>query len=453
MDLSSIASAYAAFGGTLAAFAFGGLSFYVTRPLEPRARNEVDVVIKPDGEPAFLGSIKESIVAASGFYAMASLGISTFLYAHLAGEGGAAPKGQAETALLVYGVVLALSVLALFYFMTLILFEHSLTRLAARSAFWAGTFAGSVVVWRFLASSAQAAMSTRCRPHHSCRLGWAYTTGHIAILVVVIAAFFAVITLTRVLEAPGLNGCVKFFSRHPSFPSACVFLTAVAVAVLESLYLDSRLGRKYVPSSIFINVVYIIGSFLVMIFGVGSGSVIYPRVHSTRLTNVPGSVRDIGNTIPWWRRFFAWYMKQRRLTYMRYHSGVRPRAERRRLIWVIPPASGLPSHTRIRVLNGESSCLLAGNLRLVSAAGNMFNEAKHAVHVKLRTGPDTSVAIEIDISTDPKGVNLEGRKLGECKFIDIVISRRDRSPDDVLLCWREVGGTLKRCLVPRAGSD
>jgi hypothetical protein len=82
---------------------------------------------------------------------MAPLGISTFLYANLAGDGGPVREGRDAAALLVYGVVLALSVLALFYFLTLMLFERPLTKHAAKPAFWAGTIAGSLVVLRFLA--------------------------------------------------------------------------------------------------------------------------------------------------------------------------------------------------------------------------------------------------------------------------------------------------------------
>jgi hypothetical protein len=70
-------------------------------------------------------------VAAAIFYAMASLAICAFLYAGISGD----PEGSRRGATLMvwYAVVLSLSVLALFYSLTLMIYERESTRPMPRS--------------------------------------------------------------------------------------------------------------------------------------------------------------------------------------------------------------------------------------------------------------------------------------------------------------------------------
>ena len=151
MAVASAAQAYATFGSLLTGFAFSGLSFYITRKPDPdKPRNQTEV----KGIPAAV------------FLAMVSLGICSFLYANLGSIAAFSPKA-AVMALLPYGIVFALSVLSLFYTVTLMMLENlpakdpaddaakaaakDAAKDAARIAYWVVTVAGTVLVLRFLA--------------------------------------------------------------------------------------------------------------------------------------------------------------------------------------------------------------------------------------------------------------------------------------------------------------
>jgi hypothetical protein len=450
MDVTSIASAYAAFGGVLAGFAFAGLSFYVTRPPEPDpGSGKVDVLITRGGKPVLISLIPVSAVAAAGFYAMASLGVSTFLYANLAGEGSNAPAGQAVTALLVYGVVLALSVLTLFYFVTLMLFERELTKPAAKPAFWAGTFAGSIVVLRFLAGSARAARLTRCPAGHPCHPGLLYTTPGITILLVVAAVVFAVITLTRVLEWGPIKRLLTPFAHRPAFPSASVFVTAVAVATLASLYINiNAQNNTYVPPGWLIVMVYAMSVALIILFALGSGAVIYPRIHSIRLTRLaaPADAYTPRHT-PWWERARAASTEMNNMVYLQYATGTRPIAGRRQLIWKVRPATeGEPDKlaTRFRARHGESPWRLGGQLFLVAGTTNIPNaRARVQVTLIIGSGADRQ-QVEKNVAAGAAPVPLDGTEPSTCDLLQVAVRRLDSSPEDVLLCWLEAGGAIDR---------
>jgi hypothetical protein len=441
MDVSSIATAYAAFGSVLVGFAFTGLSIYVTRAPGPGSDDgAVDVLITRQGKPMSIRLIKVSAVAATGFYAMASLGISTFLYANLSGTGSTAPAGMARTALLVYGVAFALSVLTLFYFMTLMLFESPLTRPAAKPAFWAGTIAGSIVVLRFLAGSAQDARQALCPPKHPlCYPGMPYTTTGINITLVAAAVVFVVITLTGVLELRPFGWLLKPLADRPSLPSAAVFLTSVAAATLASLYLNALAGP---PPGWFISASYAIGIILIILFALASGSVIYPRLHGTRLTGSAESQETVAH-VPWWRQLRAQQAELSDTIYMGYSSGFRPAVKNGHLTWKVP-AKCRELDTGFKIWHDGSPWHLTGRMFIVCSDKHAPASNGHRVRAILKTGSgaesrekytlDDATEIELNKNTKPHtGDDLQ-----------VTIKRLDSSADDILLCWRKAGGTIDR---------
>jgi hypothetical protein len=453
LDLSSIATAYAAFAGVLAGFAFTGLSFYVTRSQKSSpAGNAVDVLVmsKRKKRLAFK-AIQASAVAASGFYAMAALGISTFLYADLAGSAYPIPTdstgipssqaGPAEAHLLIYGIVLALSVLTLFYFMTLMLFERSLTRPAAKHAFWAGTIAGSIVVLRFLADSAQDARETTCAQPTRCDLAWLYSTWGIRITLLAAAAIFLVITLTRALEKCA-GWLLRWLARWPTLPSAGVFTVAVAAAVLASHYLN---GLNAAPPSWVIDVGYGSGIALIALFTLASGAVIYPRVNGIRL-DVPAESQEAAR-VSRWRKI--WNSTRKRV-YLQMSAGFRPETRNRSLIWKVPARPGRGPETRLettfKVCPGKGSWQLRGEMYVDTGGADPCAGNGQEVRVTLTIGSGSSAR--------PIGEHvLAGGAPYELKCVPqedashelrVAVTRVDLSAEEVLLCWLPERGTLVR---------
>jgi hypothetical protein len=433
MDVSSIATAYAAFGGVLVGFAFTGLSFYVTRsPGSGSDRSAIDVLITRRGKPVRIGLIQVSSVAATGFYAMASLGISTFLYANLSGSHELA--GQAETALLVYGIIFALSVLTLFYFMTLMLFECSLTRHAAKPAFWAGTIAGSIVVLRFLAGSAQHARLALCSSKQpQCYPGAPYTTEGVAITLLAAAVVFVVITLTRILECRPFRWLLAPLAHRPSLPSAGVFLTSVAVATLTSLYLGAL---TKVPPDWFISASYIVGIALILLFALASGSVIYPRLHSTRLTVSAESQELLAHTGWLHHRIKVRDAKRRNILYIEHSSGCRPTAQNGHLMWKTPPKPA-ELETSFKIWHEDRSWRLGGQMFLADTGQHASLHNHHRVLVTLKAGCGTELSvIDERTLTGPRHIQLGGdQQPPTSDVLHVAIQRLDSSADDVLLCW------------------
>jgi hypothetical protein len=446
MGVSSIATAYAAFGGVLVGFAFAGLSIYVTRsPGSGSDGGAAYVLITRRGELMRIGLIKVSAVTATGFYVMASLGISTFLYANLSATGSNAPAGLADTTLLVYGVAFALSVLTLFYFMTLMLFESSLTRPAAKPAFWAGTIAGSIVVLRFLAGAAQEAQLALCPPKHPlCYPGAPYTTHGITITLLAAAVVFVVITLTRVLERRPFRWLLAPLAHRPSLPSAGVFLTSVAAATLASLYLKALTEP---PPSWFISGSYVIGITLIVLFTLASGSVIYPRLHGTRLT-VSGESQEATAHVAWRQRIQAWQAKLNNTAYMEYSSGFRPTAQNGHLMWKVSPED-CELDTRFNIWHNKSRWHLGGRLYLADSGKRASPCNGHDVRVTLKTGSGAELSVIGDyVLSGPRQIQLDDNEQpGTIDVLQVAIRRLDSSADDVLLCWLDATGTTDRPLL------
>lgn len=259
MDIAATATAYSTFGSLLAGLAFAGLCVYLSRGRE--------------GDNATEGSdnIRVKHVAAAVFYAMISLAISAFLYANLAGVASTSP-GAAVTALLSYGIIFALSVLSLFYSVALMMLEHPLTKDVARHAYWAVTIAGTVIVLRFLAETARDALMMRCG--NVCGASSILSPWGIELTLFIAASLSVLITIELLEREPtGKFGKLK---NHPTAAPLVVFIAAVFVTTVQSLYLNTR-SSPYRPSPWMIYVSYAASILLVTLFALACGRVVAPR--------------------------------------------------------------------------------------------------------------------------------------------------------------------------------
>jgi hypothetical protein len=238
LDVAAIAKAYADFGGILVGFGFAVLFHYLTKA-------------DPDGQrrkkknPEDPHPVRKAHVTMTVLYAMASLAMTSFLYASLAGEAPSSPGGQLESppwavaALLPYGVAFALSVLMLFYGLTLIMLEKKLTGVAAWS-YWMVACAGPAIVLRFLLTAAGAARQAACQG--TCGSIWPLTRGQMFLAV----AGMAVGTAAIMLIGMDWRG-FRAVRDHPAAPAIVLFALVAAMTGLGSLYLTGR-GPHYQAS-------------------------------------------------------------------------------------------------------------------------------------------------------------------------------------------------------------
>lgn len=294
LSVAATAGAYATFGGVLAGFAFAGLCVYLGRDHGRGdnfgANSSAPGQVSDPGE--FRGSdgdekprpVEVKHVAVAVFYSMVSLAISSFLYSTLAGVANSMP-GAAATALLSYGIVFALSVLSLFYSVTLMMLEHPLTKDAAKHAYWMVTIAGTVIVLRFLAEATRDAFLERSA--NACRPPGILSWPGIGLTLLVAAALAVLITMELLDYHP--TGKLGKLEHYPTAAPMVVFISAVFVTTVESLYLHTRDG-SYQPSVWMIYVSYAVSIFLVTLFALACGRVVAPRAE----VNVGSLLRAYG---------------------------------------------------------------------------------------------------------------------------------------------------------------
>jgi hypothetical protein len=263
MAVASAAQAYATFGSLLTGFAFSGLSIYITRKPDPdTAHNQTEI----KGIPTAV------------FLAMVSLGICSFLYANLGSIAAFSPKA-AVMALLPYGIVFALSVLSLFYTVTLMMLENlpaeDTAKEAARIAYWVVTVAGTVLVLRFLADAAREAVRSSCQPPPTpCTLPGVLSPWGIALTLLIAASLSVIFTMK--LQASEPRWMIGELTNHPAWPPGFVFAATVLVTTTGSVYLSTR-GPSYRPSGWLIFPSYAACILLVALFALACGRVVAPR--------------------------------------------------------------------------------------------------------------------------------------------------------------------------------
>jgi hypothetical protein len=262
-DLSSTASSYSSFAGILAGFSFTALAIFLG--WHPESKRCM---------PRTNRHIQRTKVAAALFYAMVSLVMCSFLYASATTHASNAEQ-RVPAELLIYGIIFGVSVLTLFYSLTLMMYENSRTMDAAGYAYWAVVIAGPIVVLRFLTEAANSVWRTKCAPEcPSELLPQPMTVGIISLAILLL--FSVVITVFRLLSwwKPG-RGILNALYPHPTFPAVVVFILATCTAV-GSLLITEPDGFT-LPSS-FASVSLIVGAVILMFFALACGCVIGPRV-------------------------------------------------------------------------------------------------------------------------------------------------------------------------------
>jgi hypothetical protein len=300
-EVASTAQNYATWVGILAGFAFGGLCIYLGRMAQSGEDSESernstpgDGVTPPPRERRrrSIRRIKVIDVAATLFFAMASLILSSFIYSNLAGEAETRPRSSG-VAFLPYGVVLGLSVLILLYSVALMMLENSLTEHAARYAYWVVAIAGPVAVLRFLAGAARMAERLRhADPKNLPPVPWLFSFGGISALLIAATLVAVVITWASPFQRDEIWVMRKMkavrdsLASRPSLPAISVFWLAFVIATWGSLYFSTLEGQdRYRPSAGMVYTSFFLGCGLVAFFALACGSVIGSRVQLSRTGN------------------------------------------------------------------------------------------------------------------------------------------------------------------------
>lgn len=293
LDVAGAAQSYSLFGGVLFGFALISLFSYLTekrkRDREGQGLGQHEL---PPGTPI---PIETRHVTRTVFYATASLVMTSFLYANLAGEPvprpgspvrgepAVAPAAWAIVALLSYGVAFGLAVLMLFYALTLVMLERGLVP-EAEWAYWVVACAGPAVVLRFLLGVAAAAR-------------WAISGHPPGGPVLSRPAQFAWVLGTAVLSAAlmliglrrpwWLRWARDRLGNRPALPALGVFVGVALMTGLLSVYFTGRSSAQRPPSSLAVAILQWSAVVAVWLFALACGCVIGPRVpvSLTRIRN------------------------------------------------------------------------------------------------------------------------------------------------------------------------
>lgn len=470
MNVANVAVAYATFGGLLVGFAFTGLCLYLQG--QKGKKSPVKFLTPRSWVPVILKRVKVSAVAAAGFYAMTSLGMSTFLYANLSGNDDPTVLGRAVAAMLPYGALLALSVLTLFYFVTLMMLRQPRTVQAARPAFWTTTIAGSVVVLSFLAGSARDAVcastivaeaaykaSTASNgnvkppsPPAPCHPSWIFSFPSIAVGLFLAAALFAVITWTRVVESRVLGWFLAWCTNRPEAPPMGVFIVTFIVTAWGSVYLNTRPGGysinmtilpdgqvvgPYEPGHLLVYMGLGIGFLLVGLFALASGCVVYPRIY--RNHSLSPARTDGVQQLP------------REVRQFKSVEGARPTARRKHLVWKIP--GNIPGQvtdettvTKFTLAQPLEGGVQFRGLLYVTAEKISRDNPREIIMTWKTCSAEKSSDFGHRVSSNDrfkqwwkffgrKGVWIDERISGGVDTFKVSLCRLDQNTDTILVCW------------------
>lgn len=149
-DNGPSAQMYGSLAAVLAGFAFTALVLYLGRQdSHPGGGTDTDD-----------GHIAPKFIVKTLFYAMSSLMICSFLYAHLASE-AQLPHG-ALLGMSLSGLVFGPGVLSLFYALNLVMVNHAVTRSAAESTRWVVAAVGPSVIISLLTDLFDRAWDDAC---------------------------------------------------------------------------------------------------------------------------------------------------------------------------------------------------------------------------------------------------------------------------------------------------
>jgi hypothetical protein len=293
-DLSSIASTFASFAEIMTGFSFAALTIYLAYEYSTGAhardesRNQDSGNVTPctgKCEHRRLWSrqvkceklvdltekhpVNRNEIGATLFYAIASLAISSFLYASLTGQ----VEKPAEFAdeLLVYGIVFGTSVLSLFYAVTLMTYTNSSTRNAAKAAFVVVVLVGPAIVFRFLVVAAQNAWEAQYGPSGGLQ-GWTAPEkiGDALLIILLVAPWF--IYSRKKLKDGRFCKRLCVYVVHPAGAvfAVAALVTAISVVTVEPVAL--------IPPRLLITLSLVIGFAVLGLFAIACGCVVGPRL-------------------------------------------------------------------------------------------------------------------------------------------------------------------------------
>lgn len=302
-DVGSTASTYASFAEILTGFSFAALAIYLAYEPARGAHSEVtnssrgQVKSKYRTKDSFGNQkhpfqvarecpIRRTQVAATLFYGMASLAISSFLYASLTAQ--AADPAKAATLLLVYGLAFGLSVLSFFYSLTLMTYENASTRSAANSAYLVVVIVGPVIILRFLSDAAQSASILRCttRACSGQRFSQILIVG--MIILFALLAISLTVSVRRIFEKwRWLYWICDSLCARPVAPAFSIFIFASAVTITGTGIAD-WVNLRFVPPGWILGLSLTVGFILLAFFALACGCVIGPRVNAESMATVTG---------------------------------------------------------------------------------------------------------------------------------------------------------------------
>jgi hypothetical protein len=274
VDVASAAKAYADFGGLLVGFAFVALFAYLKEM--PRRSAGQGHKGKPQQDGA-APDVTEGHVTLTVLFAMASLTMTSFLYASLAGEAASEPPALAAAALVPYGVAFGVSVLMLFYALTLVMLERRHKAVASWS-YWMVACVGPAVVLRFLLGAAANAREVMC--DFKCGPGWPLSRWWMFAAVALAAAAAATFMLMGLGWEP-IRGLRDRLRDLPAGPPIAVFVGVALMTGLVSLYFTGP-QPSFPPVSWMVTAAMWVAVLAVAAFAVACGCVIGPRVDVAR---------------------------------------------------------------------------------------------------------------------------------------------------------------------------
>lgn len=296
VDLGVTANTYASFAEIMTGFSFAALAIYLAYEASKGAHSQESKANTAqlssrehrgtrdsDGRqkhPIEVGKeypIRRTDVTAALFYTVASLAISSFLYASLTTQVDNA--GKLAVLLLIYGTAFGISILSFFYSLTLMMYANATTSPSANAAYSVIVIVGPIVILRFLADAAQSAWNERCISLGGCRPeNWTppLTTGMVILLFLL--AFSIVISKSEILERwQRMHRLCNSLCIRPVLPSRATFTLSAIVAVSAVIIAEPV---NYRPSVGLIWLVLLGGSVLLALFALACGCVIGPRLQS-----------------------------------------------------------------------------------------------------------------------------------------------------------------------------
>lgn len=241
LDIAGAASAYAAFAGVLAGFAFAALIFLLTTRQAPGVTAEV-----PVDEPAS----RENHLVTALFCSFLALVISTFLYAVLSGakqdERAAAQNASTEV---VAGVAFGIAVYGLLYAVVHLITNVNLPR-TGREARVLISLVAPPLIMTLIGQAALDAARTNGQETHDCQaIGSFVSASWIApIAILAVCVGLLVLSRSRRLGAEGHHlRQGHYWWNHNFIPKMSVFV-AVLAAVWVSLW-DTTKPRSHLSDS------------------------------------------------------------------------------------------------------------------------------------------------------------------------------------------------------------